>query len=205
MKKFIKSNTKLISQHISTQFAFALLGLLLFTVAMRDDVFLFFAALFSVAFYLFLIYTAAWDSGAKQRIKDTGASGAKNADRKNALKGSIVLMLLINAHNILLVLAYSICKVIYLTSTATFEGTAVTIGNLSHVILKFIWGMFTGFEMLLFPDPNQGLTERVFELPPMNTSAFFYIAVLILIIAAGTAGFMLGYEEKFGFMTKPKE
>ncbi len=74
MFRFWKNNSRTISKLLITQFGMTVFGILLYSAASvaNNSTLVTVFSLFSVVFYLFLLYTALWDVGAKDKIRIEG-------------------------------------------------------------------------------------------------------------------------------------
>ena len=72
MISYIKDNSRMITKLILNQFGAAVLGLTLSGVGVSRDSIFVFTSLFATAFYLFILYSAMWEEGGKERIRVDG-------------------------------------------------------------------------------------------------------------------------------------
>lgn len=72
MKEFLSENSRIISKLMLNQFGAAFMGFLITTSAARTPWLMVFASIFSVLFYLFLLYNVIWERGGQDRIRVDG-------------------------------------------------------------------------------------------------------------------------------------
>ena len=135
MKGFFRQYSYSIIKMFVNQFAIAIFGavLTLATAATHNSTLIVGVSLFSVAFYLFLIYTMTWEIGAKDRISvDYG----RKPYRPHT---GLWLSLLANIPNLLIATLFAISQ--------PFATTQEWAGNLHAVLLAitiFVEGMYYG-------------------------------------------------------------
>ncbi len=122
----------------------------------------------AVVFYLFLIYTAMWEVGSKDKFGiEYGKFEAK------PLTG-LWIGLLANCLNLLLALVITVCLVF------ADGGVLSSIGGLSSSIAIFIEGMYSGI-----------LTLKIGELP-LNSFAISYFIITIPAIVTSALAYYFG-------------
>lgn len=143
MKGFFQQYSYSMVKMLVNQFAISLFGIVLAMAAMAADsnVLTIGFSVFSIVFYLFLIYTMTWEIGAKDRISvDYG----KKPYRPHT---GLLLSLLANAPNLLIALLYTIAY--------PFMSEYTWAGNMNFVlnwISAIVEGMYRGLlSVITFP------------------------------------------------------
>ena len=72
MKDFLNDNSRIITRLMLNQFGAAFMGFLITSSAARTPWLMVFASVFSVLFYLFLLYNVIWERGGQDRIRIDG-------------------------------------------------------------------------------------------------------------------------------------
>lgn len=183
MLKYIKENSQIITKLILNQVGAAVLGLSLSGVGVSRTSIFVLTSVFAVGFYLFLLYTAMWEEGGKERIKVDGG----RAEMK-PLRG-LWVSLIANVPNMFLALLIIIGKVF-----GSYDGLfawkwAGSIGAVSGTVARFFEAMYLGF---------------IQTYSPYNPIAF--VLIIIPAVAVSAAAYALGINNKrlFGFKKKSK-
>lgn len=183
MIRFWKENSSLIVKLMITQFGMAVFGLLLNSAASMSEntVLVVIFSVFSVIFYLFLLYTAVWDFGAKDKLK---IEGKRLAPRP--LHG-LWVSLYANIPNLLLSAVATVAYLIIDKSVTNADGAfiqpvwAVNLFAVAHVIGSYLASVY------------MGITETIgiVGLP-------FTVALCTLpSLAACALGYWFGTKERF--------
>lgn len=190
MKKFFHDYSYSIVKMFINQIAIAIFGtsLTFATVSAHGnsesfDTFTLIVSIFSACFYLFLIYTIAWEIGAKDKI----SVDVKKKPYRPYL--GIVLSLIANIPNFILVAIHA---------TATITG-ASQIRSIVRIISCFANGMYFGFMTVV----------RVFVGGEWLQLQLFWVSFLIAILPAvliSGVAYYLGHKnfKFFGFLTDKK-
>lgn len=133
MFAFFKNNSDNILKLSVNQIAMTIFGLLLTAATYSNKKLLFATGVLSAVFYLYLIYTTAWDIGARDKIKIDGGRMDKNSS-KGALLGIGA-----NVINIILILTAIIC--FYLADNLHLQWAANTTA-ITGLIAYLINGMY---------------------------------------------------------------
>ena len=186
--KFFKENSYDVVRLFINQIGIAIFSLILYTaVGMVDldqssklgiNVAL---SVFAVLFYFSLLYTVAWDLGAKDKIRIDG--GRMNADKFKGAK----LAALANVPNFILAFICTLTFAIYLIS-----GSAVsyTVSGVFNTIVRLFMSMYLG------------ILQGVFAALRSNTDMFYfaqaigYLLIPITAIAVTQFGYTMGTKEK---------
>ncbi len=173
MKNFFKQYSYSIIKIFVNQFAISIFGLVLAlaTTAAGNSLLTMIISIFSIAFYLFLIYTMTWEIGAKDRISvDVG----KKPYKPNT---GLLIALVANIPNLLIAVLYTI-------GTPFKQSWG---GNLCAV-LNFISALIQGM--------YQGLMS-VILIPPAGNALFSYWWAYFLITVPAIVATWIAYFTGF--------
>ncbi len=175
MRDFWNDNRKTIGQLVLNQFGAAFMGLMVTTAVTKTPWLMLFVSVFSVLFYLVLIYNVIWERGGQDRIRVDGGRAA----RKPLL--GLWLSLAANALTILL----GICILVGKALGSSFEWA----GNLYAVTnaVSRIWNaMYIGI---------------IQTYSPYNPIIHLLHVIPALVVTAG--GYWLGFHNVriFGFLS----
>ena len=180
---FLKSNSSVISKLFVYQFALTVFGLLLYTVSQfsESDAIVVGISIFSVLFYLFIIYTNMWDIGAKDKIRIEG-----KRLKPRPLYG-MWIGLSSNIPNYILAIASTVGYLCIDHTVKNSDGKlttpewAVNLYGISHAIGSYLNGTYLGITSTL----------KIDVLP------FTLFIITIPSIAACAIGYYFGTLEKF--------
>ena len=96
MLKFLKENADNVVKLLVNQIAMTIFGLLLSAATFSNKTLLLVTGILSILFYMYLLYTSAWDIGSRDKIRIDGGRM-----EKMPLKG-LYLAIIANAVNIIL-------------------------------------------------------------------------------------------------------
>ena len=202
--KFIKENSYDIVKLFINQVGITIFSFMLYTaVAMIENEGLFlkvnvFVSLFAIIFYFVLIYTAAWDIGAKDKIRiDSGKYSP------TPLKGA-KMALVANLPNFLLAgLAVAFMGIYMASGTEWFYSSFF----LLNMLIRFICAMFLGviqgiFSFLATTDP-----ESASFCPYYFWQAVAYFVAPFISVLVTHLGYKMGTLERkiFGFISLSKK
>lgn len=172
MKGFFQKYSYSIIKMFVNQFAISLFGLILamLTTAVDHTVLTIVASAFSIAFYLFLIYTMTWEIGAKDRI------AVDYGKMKYRPHTGLLMSLVANIPNFLLAILYTIAY--------PFMGTHRWAGNMNailNLISAILEGMYRGLLTVIMlpsgrPLLNAWWSYFLIIVPALITSWLAYIA-----------------------------
>ena len=175
--KFLKDNSYDIVKLYINQIGITIFSLVLYTAVgfVADDALMLklkvILSVFAILFYVALIYTAAWDFGAKDKIKiDSGK--LESFEPKGA-----VMAFFANLPNILLALG---CVIIAICAASPETSAAFTILNF---IMRFAMAMFIGL--------IQGIFSSAGESKWLLESIAYLVAPLVSILTT-QIGYSLG-------------
>ncbi len=201
---FFKSNSYEITKLFINQIGITIFSLVLYTAAASiEDEALFskvrvILSVFAVVFFYALLYTAAWDFGAKDKIKIDSGKMSKSASV--GLKMSLIA----NLPNFVL----GFCAVLFM-GLYLFSGTEgfYTAFGVFNLIIRFISAMFLGIIQGLFSFLETSDTESRQYLLYYFWQSVGYFVVPIFTVAVTHVGYVFGLENKkiFGFLSSGKK
>jgi len=180
---FFKEHSYTIVKMIINQIGMTVFGLMLAMATASNETLLLITSLFSVGFYMCLLYMQSWDCGAKDKIRVDGGR------LKYFPYKGIFISLCANIVNIILAL---LAVIGYLFTTDMANGIPEWSANLYGVcstIAKFIQAMYLGITRLLLPD-----------------TPFVLLLIIVPALFASGLGYFMGLKEKrlFGFAVPQK-
>lgn len=182
MFRFWKNNSPVISKLMITQFGMTVFGILLYSAASvaQNTTLVTCFSVFSVLFYLFLMYTAIWDVGAKDKIR---IDGKRLSPRPQY---GLLVSLCANIPNLLLALIsafgyLNIDRTVLTDDKFSTPAWAVNLYSVAHLVGSYINAMYLG------------ITEA------LGIAIYPYALVLIVLPSLLTCflGYYFGTKEKF--------
>ncbi len=189
MKKFLKNNSDMIVKLIVHQFGLTVFGFLLYSAANvsgnRSLVIGF--SIFSVAFYLFLIYILAWENGSKDKIRID--AGRQKRDVFKGLKADLVAQI----PNILI------------ATTSLIAYLCINKGVLNEAgqFLTPVWAVNTHAVCQLIGFYINAMYLGIFDYLGLISVPFSLFLLMIPTLLTCTLGYYFGTKEKFGILTSP--
>ena len=187
LMKFLKDNSYDIVKMLINQIGISIFSLVLYTAAgliWEIDLYL---SIFAIIFYAALIYTAAWDMGAQDRIRiDSGKL------RANPFRGAAVAGIA-NIPNALLIILAIIFIGSHLSSGAEGAYTAFAIVNL---IFRLACAMYIGVLTAIFPVEMVDQTITLAGKEAYLYQSIGYLVCLIIPIAMSAIGYYLGTKNR---------
>ena len=190
---FFKENSYDIVKLYLTQIAISVFALIMYTSAgfiqantSLSATFQIIISVFSILFYFVLLYTAAWDWGANDKIRADG--GRCTLDKARGLK----MVAISNIPNYILVLVPVIGFGLSAAGVNTF---LAKLGSIFFAILQFTASMFQGLIVNVFDFLRDGAEGAA------NESFFFaqacgYAVMIIVTIAVTHLAYTLGSKDK---------
>ncbi len=173
---------------ILNQFGAAMLGIMLSSAAMQSRILNFLTSLLAIFFYLFLQYTAIWETGAKDRIRVDGGRAAENKWR------GLHAAVLANSPNIL----FAVLVVVLTTVGVLTQWSWAGEGAVVFTFIARLWqGMYNGVINFVIP---QGLNEAQTIL-----STLIYVAIILPSLIANAIGYRMGYMNRRIFPERKKK
>ena len=183
MLVFMKENSYSITKIIINQVGMTIFGTVLaFATSMNQTLFLA-TSLFSIAFYLTLLYSMTWELGAKDKIRvDSGRMTQK------PLLG-MKLSAIANAPNIILVFLLFVGFVFGSKSIGIAKAWAGTLYFITNQVLRLWMGMYLGTINYLLPKIQTVVNDQVIttaDIYSFLNPVFFLLAILpsVLVCAA---------------------
>lgn len=173
---------------VLNQFGAAMLGIMLSSAAMQSRILNFLTSLLAIFFYIFLQYTAIWETGAKDRIRVDG--GRASEKKWQGLR----IALLANSPNIL----FAVLVILLTASGVLTQWSWAGEGALIFTFIARLWqGMYNGLINFVIPS---GLNEVQTIL-----STLIYLAIILPSLIANTIGYRMGYMNRRIFPERKKK
>ncbi len=179
MKDFFGRYSYRIVKMFVTQIAIGLFGAVLsFAVSEIGNTFLSITSAFSILFYLFLIYTTAWEIGAGDRISiDIG-----KMPRRPYL--GLILSLIANIPQFIVATVYAVCMAI----SHGAEGVVTNIAAIMKVVMLFIDGMYFGLLTTISIGTRADInTGNIVPNELFNFSWSYFIIIIPAVLTCGLA------------------
>lgn len=167
MPTFIKNNFDNMIKLSVNQIAMTIFGLLLSAAVFKHKTLLLVTGILSILFYMYLLYTSAWDIGARDKIKIDG--GRMKKDR---MKG-FYLALYANFLNIILALFMIVCYYLGEHLLIEWAANAFVIAN---NIFWLINGMFVSVLSFANTYPLKLFLILASVIPALVTCTIAYLA-----------------------------
>lgn len=187
--EFWKANSSVIVKMFVNQIGMTIFGLMLNMATAANKTLLVVTSLFSILFYMCLLYSVSWDYGARDKIRVDGGRMTRDV-----WKG-IRLSLVANIPNILLALLAIVGYVFTKDFLANDPKWAVDLYAVCNTVARFLHAMYLGVLVTAFPAGE----NQVYSAYPL---------ILTVIPALFTCGFgyFLGLRGNriLGFMAPPR-
>ncbi|MDD6800014.1 MAG: hypothetical protein PUE85_06335 [Firmicutes bacterium] len=145
MLNFIKENGYMIFRMIVNQIGMTMFGLMLSMATIQNDTLLLITSLFSIVFYMALLYTMTWDCGLKEKVR----VDAKRL-KYSPLKG-LWMSLCANSLNVLIGI-FAVVSRFFVTDFANqLPEAAFNAYYIARSIAIFTQGMYSGLIALYAP------------------------------------------------------
>ena len=182
------------------QVAMAVFGVMVISAAaFMGDELMVLASLLAIGVYLFLIYDAMWNAGAKDAARRLRAEDAE----LDKIRTPFYIVLFASLFNLGGALIYLMLRGAISAGGLT-EGALVLAGDTVHIIMNYANSIYNGFAAMLFPHPHYGLTaQEVAELnaiygrPTITelTEPWFYFLIPVPLFATGMLAYYVGASE----------
>ncbi len=201
---FFKENSYDIVKLYLTQIAISIFSLIMYTAlgfvkanTSLSVTFQIIISVFSILFYFVLLYTAAWDWGANDKIRADG--GRCTLDKARGFK----MAALANIPNYIFALVPAVG---FGLGSLGVESFVAKIGAIFIVILRFTASMFQGLLVNVF-DFLKTDAEGASNYPYFFAESCGYIVMILLTILATHFAYTLGSKDKklFGFIKTNKK
>ena len=189
MKNFLKKNSDMIIKLIVHQFGLTVFGFLLYSAASvsGNRALVIGFSIFSVAFYLFLVYNLAWENGSKDKIRID--AGRLERDNFKGLKADLIAQIPNLIIAFVSLIAY-ICINRAIVSEAGQFVTPVWAVN-THAICQLI-----GFYI-------NAMYLGIFDYFDLVTLPFSLLLLTVPTLLTCALGYYFGTKEKYGILTTP--
>lgn len=173
MKTFLKNHSYDIVTMLLNQIVIALFGfcLVLATMKIDNDLLRNFTSIFSILFYLILLYIKAWDIGFADKVS------VEQGKKKNIPARGAIISLCANAVNFILAIFVMLRDLLPEVSLID------SVGGVAQAICVFIQGMYTG----ILVNPVGGA--------PLNTYWFVYFLTPIPAIVVSGLAYYFGLRD----------
>lgn len=183
-KRWLEGMGTPVKKLILNQFGAAMLGIMLSSAAMQSRLLNFLTSLLAIFFYLFLQYTAIWETGAKDRIRVDGGRAAENKQR------GLYAAILANSPNILFAVLIIVLTTVGVLTQWSWAGEGAVI----FTFIARLWqGMYNGVVVFVVGD--------VQTIP----DTFIYLAIILPSLIANTIGYRMGYMNRRIFPERKKK
>ena len=182
------------------QFAMSVFGVIVISAAaFMGEPLMILASLLAIGVYLFIIYDAMWNAGAKDAAKKLRAEDA-GLDK---IRTPFYTVLLASLFNLAGAFIYSVLRGV-ISAGGVRDGGLVLAGDAVHNIMNFANGIYNGFAAMLFPHPHYGLTgeqiaehNAIYGVPTIAelTEPWFYFLIPVPLFAAGILAYYVGASE----------
>ncbi len=143
MINFFKEHSYTMVKMIINQIGITFFGLVLAFATSTNETLLLITSIFSICFYLFLLYTMTWEAGAKDKIRvDAGRSERK------PFTGALI-SLCANSLNILMGIV--LCLTNLFISAGDTSSFAFHVNQVFNIAARFLEGMYLGIIVLFSP------------------------------------------------------
>lgn len=196
MKNFVSENSKLIRKLLVYQFGAAFFGILVNSSAGRLPWLNWLTGIFAILFYIYLLYGAVWDEGARDRIRVDG--GRMTEDKNKGLKVALIA----NIPNMLIGVCMVVFTVINVLSSAEWSGNIAAIANAAGVLWE---GMYVGVLTAIFPQYDYATqTTIAFTDFQIIMRAVSFLIIVLPALASCYAAYRLGFNGVAVFRTSNK-
>ena len=185
-----------VKKMILNQFGAAILGIMLFMASRNSIPMSLFTSIFSIGFYMVIIYTSLWDIGAKDRLKVDG--GRMGKDLFVGTKAALFA----NIPNIVL----GLDCFLFTAFDSMENGVVIICRNIA-----IMWeSMYSGVLWCIFPKSLQIVDNvamysyDVLDNPVGTLYMLLYLAIIIPAVAASTLGYIAGFNN-FRLIKKKKD
>jgi hypothetical protein len=191
MSNFFKENSYNMVKLFLNQIALTVFGTMLALSTVKNPTLLLVTSIFSVLFYLYLVYSCGWEIGAKDKIRIDGGRIAP------APAKGFLIALIANVPNLLLAILMGIGAIISTSTGAKWAGDMSVVCN---AIARLIEGMYLGIIKIL--------EDRVFADAHIIDVWWWFIVITFPAIITGGISYLLGSKNfrilsLFGITYKP--
>lgn len=184
MLVFFKENSYSIAKMIVNQAGMTIFGTVLAFATSSNRTLFLATSLFSIAFYLTLLYSMAWELGAKDKIRVDGGRM-----KKKPWLG-MQLSLAASSPNILLVLLLFVGYIFGSKSVGIAQEWAGNLYFLANQIIRFWMGMYIGTVNYFLPRVERVLDDQVIttvNIYSILNPVYFLLAIFPAVIVCAVA------------------
>ena len=189
MKDFLKKNSDMVTKLLVHQFGLTVFGFLLYSAAnvSGNRALVIGFSIFSVVFYLFLIYILSWENGSKDKIRIE--SGRQERDNLKGLKADLIAQIPNLIIAVLSLVGYLCINKGVVNEAGQFLTPvwAVNMHAICQLIGFYINAMYLG----------------IFDYLNLITMPFSLFLLTVPTLLTCALGYYFGTKEKFGIMTAP--
>ncbi len=189
MFRFIKEHSYEIVKLFLTQIGIAVFGLVLSFATATNDLLFLFTSIFAVVFYCCLLYSEAWEMGAKDRPRVT------NGRLKYSPCKGAVYACCSNSLNYLIVVIMSIC-LLFGSQNEFFGGIYFILYSIQRIICAMFMGLNNYFSPATIIDGKEYIVSDTFFQP------LFYLLSTIPSILSVWLGYYMGLNDRKLFTVK---
>ncbi|MDD4773558.1 MAG: hypothetical protein PHZ09_08115 [Eubacteriales bacterium] len=169
MFPFLKSNSYIIVKMFVNQIGITVFGLVLAMATSQNEKLLLLTSIFSILFYLFLLYTMSWEAGISDKIRVD--AGRMQAQPYKYFLLSFIANILNLVLGILAVFGYML---IDKSADIWLEPEwAVNLYSICNAIARFIQGMYLG--AVQYFTPNNPISLILIAFPAIIVCGFGYL------------------------------
>lgn len=186
MKNFIGENFKVIKKLLIYQFGAAFFGILVNSSAGRLPWLNWLTGVLAVLFYIYLLYSAVWEEGARDRIRVDG--GRMTKDGFKGLK----IALAANIPNIIIGVVMVAGTVINVLASARWAGNMAAVANAVGVLWE---GMYVGIITAVFPQYDYAANTAIaLSSAQIILRSVTFILIVLPALISCFAAYRLGYN-----------
>lgn len=192
MKEFLKKNSDFLTKLLVHQFGLTVFGFLLYSAAnvSGNRALVIGFSIFSVVFYLFLIYVLAWEIGSKDKIRID--AGRQKRDVLKGLKADLIAQIPNFLIALLSIIGYLFINKSVLSETGQFitPAWAVNMHAICQLLGFYLNAMYLG----------------IFDYLDLITNPLSLLMLTVPTLLTCTVGYYFGTKEKYGLFssTAPK-
>lgn len=189
MFRFIKEHSYEIVKLFFTQIGIAVFGLVLSFATNSNPQLWLLSSIFSVCFYCAILYSEAWEIGAKDRPR------ILNGRLKDSNSKGFIIALFSNSLNMFFVIILTVCLI--------FSFLGEFFGNIYAIVWtlqRLLSAMYMGLNMYF--SPKQILDSRYYIQPDTFFQPLFYLLAIIPPVISCGIGYVMGKNDRKLFTVK---
>jgi hypothetical protein len=169
MFHFLKKNSYMITKMMVNQLGMTIFGLVLTIATSQNEILMLLTSLFSIGFYMVLLYTMCWEAGVSDKIR-------VDAGRMQAQPYKFYLISLIaNTLNLILGILAVFGYILIDKSAETWVNPewAVNLYSICNMVARFIQAMYLG--VVQYFTPNNPISLILIVFPAIAVCGFGYM------------------------------